>query len=227
MFIFIKLCSEMKFLKIMSFMFVLGSMSSLFKMYLVPQAKVDSEVDIIAIVTIAICTFSTMTNIANWYFARHYYNVSQNFKQIIKSHTDDLLYVEPVRVRSCWEKLISFEFVTAVFMLDELCLATVLIYDFKRILAGDTRIRQNEVKISLTFLLAIKNCLAIWSTVLLSRGVWTFRKTLRGFRKLLMNDWVLLVHVSLIVLCQASILTQFSVMMFFFWSSKVSKDWVH
>ena len=112
-------------------------------------------------------------------------------------------------------------------MLDELCLATVLIYDFKRILAGDTRIRQDEVKISLTFLLAIKNALAIWSTVLLSCGVWTVRKTLRSFRKLLMNDWVLLVHICLIILCQASILTQFSVMMFFFWSSKVSKDWVH
>ena len=106
-----------------------------------------------------------------------------------------------MRVRGCWEKLISFELVTAVFMLDELCLATVLIYDFKRILAGDTRIRQNEVKISLTILLSIKNLLAIWSTILLSRGVWTVRKSLRSFRKLLMNDWVLLVHVCLIVLC--------------------------
>ena len=75
-FIGVKLGSEMKFLKIMSFMFVLGSMFSLFKMYLVPQAKVDSDVDLISIVTIAVCTFSTLTNIANWYFARHYYNVS-------------------------------------------------------------------------------------------------------------------------------------------------------
>merc|ERR1719464_2630282 len=109
-FICLKLGSEMKFLKIMSFMFVLGSMFSLFKMYLVPQAKIDSEVNIISVLTIVVCTLSTMTNIANWYFARHYYNVSQNFKQIIKTHTNDLLYVEPVRVRSCWEKLISFEF---------------------------------------------------------------------------------------------------------------------
>ena len=34
-------------------------------------------------------------------------------------------------------------------------------------------------------------------------------------------------HILLIVLCQASVTTQFSVMMFFFWSSQVSKDWVH
>ena len=92
--------------------------------------------------------------------------------------------------------------------MDELCLATVLIYDFKRILAGDTRIRQNEVKISLTILLAIKNILAIWSTVLLARGVYTVRANLKKqFQSLQINDWVTLVHILLIVLCQASVTT--------------------
>ena len=92
---------------------------------------------------------------------------------------DSSIYAEPVRIRSFWEKFFSFGFVTTLFMVDELCLATVLIYDFKRILAGDTRIRQNEVKISLTILLAIKNILAIWSTVLLARGVYTVRTVLK------------------------------------------------
>ena len=146
----------------------------------------------------------------------------------MSQRSDNLIYAEPVRIRSCWEKFFSFGFVTVLFIMDELCLATVLIYDFKRILAGDTRIRQNEVKISLTILLSIKNILSIWSTVLFARGVWTVRTILRNrFRELLLNEWVLLVHICLIVLCQASILTQFSVMMFFFWSKKVSKDWVH
>ena len=80
MFITVKLGSDMKFLRIMSLMFVLGSLFTLFKMYLVPQAKVDSQVDMIALLTIVVCTLSTMTNIANWYFARHYFNVGQNIK---------------------------------------------------------------------------------------------------------------------------------------------------
>ena len=65
----VQISSEMKFLKIVSFMFVLGSIFQLFKMYLVPRAKENSDVDLISVATIAVCTLSTMSNIANWYFA--------------------------------------------------------------------------------------------------------------------------------------------------------------
>ena len=160
-------------------MFVLGSIFQLCKMYLVPLAKENSEMDPVAVATIAACTLSTLTNIANWYFASNYFNVGQNFKQISNERIDNPLYAEPVRIRSFWEKFFSFGFVTTLFIMDELCLAAVLLHDFKRILAGDTRIRQNEVKISLTVLLAIKNILAIWSTVLLARGVYTVRGILK------------------------------------------------
>ena len=44
-------------------------------MYLVPRAKENSEIDLIAVGTIAACTLSTLTNIANWYFASNYFNV--------------------------------------------------------------------------------------------------------------------------------------------------------
>ena len=56
-------------------MFVLGSIFQLCKMYLVPRAKENSEIDLITVATIAACTLSTLTNIANWYFAFNYFNV--------------------------------------------------------------------------------------------------------------------------------------------------------
>ena len=63
-----------------------------------------------------------------------------------------------------------------LFFIDEFLLASILFYDYKKVLAGDKTIRQDEVKLSLTIFLGIKNVLCFWTTVLLVRVIWNIRR---------------------------------------------------
>lgn len=84
--------------------------------------------------------------------------------------------------------------------MDEFLLAGILFYDYKKVLAGDTTIRQGEVKLSLTVFLGIKNMLAFWTTVLLVRALWNIKKSLAKCGRLLINQWALRLNIFLILL---------------------------
>ena len=47
---------------------------------------------------------------------------------------------EPVRNPFCLDKLCTFWTVTVLFFIDEFLLASILFYDYKQVLAGDTTI---------------------------------------------------------------------------------------
>jgi len=92
---------------------------------------------------------------------------------------------------------------------------------------GDTSISQGHVKLSLTVFLGIKNMLALWTTVLLVRAILTIKDNLAKCGQLRINGWAIRLYVCLILLSQISQLTQFLVMMQFFWNPRVDKEWVH
>lgn len=148
---------------------------------MVPIAKADSDFDSFTFCTIAVCTLSTSTNVANWLFSMTYFRTSHKFAEIIdqQSQMRPSVYDSPATTQSnCLDKLCTFWAVTLLFFIDELCLASILFYDYKKVLAGDTSIRQEEVKLSLTVFLGIKNVLAFWTTVLLVRSVWNIKTSL-------------------------------------------------
>ena len=66
-----------------------------------------------------------------------------------------------------------------MFFIDEFLLASILFYDFKKVLQGDTNISQDHVKLSLTVFLGIKNMLALWTTVLLVRAIINIKNNLK------------------------------------------------
>ena len=136
-------------LKIILCLFVVGTAAQLTKMYMVPQAKADSDFDLLTFGTILVCTLSTSTNVANWLFATTYFHTSHKFAEIIdqQSQWRPSIYASPVTQRTCFDKLCTFWAVTILFFIDELCLASILFYDYKKVLAGDTSIRQEEVKL--------------------------------------------------------------------------------
>ena len=84
--------------------------------------------------------------------------------------------------------------------MDELFLASILFYDYKKVLAGDTSIRQEEVKLSLTVFLGIKNILAFWTTVLLVRAICNVKESLAKCGKLQINHWALRLNICLVFL---------------------------
>ena len=84
--------------------------------------------------------------------------------------------------------------------MDEFLLASILFYDYKKVLAGDTSIRQEEVKLSLTVFLGIKNVLALWTTVLLVRAIWNINKSLSKCGRLASNNWALRLNICLVLL---------------------------
>ena len=79
----IKISSSVRMLKVILALFVLGTAAMLGKMYLVPIAKTDAEIDSLTIGTIFVCTISTSTNVANWLFATTYFSTAHKFKEIL------------------------------------------------------------------------------------------------------------------------------------------------
>ena len=69
--------------------------------------------------------------------------------------------------------------------------------------------------------------LALWTTVLLVRSILNIKNNLKQCGQLRINQWTLRLNICLILLCQISQLTQFIVMMQFFWNPRVDKEWVH
>lgn len=166
-------------LKIILMLFVLGTASMLIKMYMVPIAKQDADFDLLTLATIVFCTLSTSTNVANWLFATIYFQAGQKLKSLLSQrHTTSVYDGSPVAQPSCLDKLCTFWTVTMLFFIDEFLLASILFYDYKKVLAGDKSIRQDEVKLSLTIFLGIKNILCFWTTVLLVRAIFNIRKQL-------------------------------------------------
>ena len=105
---------------------------------------------------------------------------------------------------SCLDKLCTFWTVTVLFFIDEFLLASILFYDYKKVLSGDTSIRQEEVKLSLTVFLGIKNMLALWTTVLLVRAILNIKSSLAKCGRLKINVWALRLNICLILLSQVS-----------------------
>eukprot|EP00353_Schmidingerella_taraikaensis_P008303 CAMPEP_0185589144 /NCGR_PEP_ID=MMETSP0434-20130131/55767_1 /TAXON_ID=626734 ORGANISM="Favella taraikaensis, Strain Fe Narragansett Bay" /NCGR_SAMPLE_ID=MMETSP0434 /ASSEMBLY_ACC=CAM_ASM_000379 /LENGTH=101 /DNA_ID=CAMNT_0028212291 /DNA_START=259 /DNA_END=564 /DNA_ORIENTATION=+ len=69
--------------------------------------------------------------------------------------------------------------------------------------------------------------LALWTTVLLVRSILIVKDNLAKCGKLRINHWALRLNICLILMSQISQLTQFVVMMQFFWNPRVDKEWVH
>ena len=88
--------------------------------------------------------------------------------------------------------------------MDEFLLASILFYDFKKVMQGDTSISQGHVKLSITVFLGIKNLLALWTTVLLVRALWNIKKNLAKCGRLTINQMALRLNICLILLCQIS-----------------------
>ena len=176
-------------------------------MYLVPLAKETAEFDILTFTAILVCTMSTSTNVANWLFATSYFSAAQKFGEILRNHSSQLrpsIYASPVTQKSCFDKLCTFWTVTILFFMDEFLLASILFYDFKKVIQGDTSISQGHVKLSLTIFLGIKNILALWTTVLLVRSIFKLKDSLAQCGKLRINQWALRLNICLILLSQIS-----------------------
>ena len=73
MFLRFQVSSSVRMLKVILALFVTGTASMLIKMYMVPIAKLDADFDLLTFGTIAICTLSTSSNVANWLFATTYF----------------------------------------------------------------------------------------------------------------------------------------------------------
>lgn len=174
--------SSVRMLKVILAMFVLGTAAQLMKMYMVPLAKGTAHFDMLTGVSIFICTLSTSTNVANWLVATSYFSAGHKLKQILQNHSSSTMqtsiYASPVNQPCCLDKLCTFWTVTCLFFIDEFLLASILFYDFKKVLQGDTSISQGHVKLSLTIFLGIKNMLALWTTVLLVRSILIIRDNL-------------------------------------------------
>ena len=66
-------------LKVILALFVVGTAAQLGKMYMVPIAKQNSDLDFMTSTTILVCTLSTSTNVANWLFATIYFKAGHKF----------------------------------------------------------------------------------------------------------------------------------------------------
>ena len=75
--------SSVKMLKIILALFVIGTAAQLTKMYMVPIAKMDSDFDLLTFCTIAVCTLSTSSNVANWLFATTYFSAGHKLKSLL------------------------------------------------------------------------------------------------------------------------------------------------
>ena len=134
--------SSVKMLKIILALFVIGTAAQLTKMYMVPIAKMDSDFDLLTFCTIAVCTLSTSSNVANWLFATTYFSAGHKLKSLLSQrHTTSVYDGSPVTQKPCLDKLCTFWTVTVLFFMDEFLLAAILFYDYKKVLSGDTSIR--------------------------------------------------------------------------------------
>ena len=195
-----------------------------------PLAKETANFDSLTFLAIFVCTVSTSTNVANWLFATSYFAAGHKFNQILQNHSSSLrtsIYASPVSQPFCLDKLCTFWTVTTLFFIIEFLLASILFYDFKKVLQGDTSISQGHVKLSLTIFLGIKNMLALWTTILLARSICEIKENLAKCGRLRLNSWALRLKTTLFLLQQFSQWTQLFVMIVFFWHPSVDKELVH
>ena len=83
MFLKFQMCSSVRMLKVILALFVVGTAAMLIKMYMVPIAKLDADFDLLTFCTIAVCTLSTSTNVANWLFATTYFQAGAKLKSLL------------------------------------------------------------------------------------------------------------------------------------------------
>ena len=89
--------SKVRMLKVILALFVTGTGSMLIKMYMVPIAKLDADFDLLTFGTIAICTLSTSSNVANWLFATTYFQAGNKLKSLLSDrHTTSVYDGSPV-----------------------------------------------------------------------------------------------------------------------------------
>ena len=97
MFLRFQVSSSVRMLKVILALFVTGTASMLIKMYMVPIAKLDADFDLLTLGTIAICTLSTSSNVANWLFATTYFQAGQKLKSLLSDrHTTSVYDGSPV-----------------------------------------------------------------------------------------------------------------------------------
>ena len=143
MFLKFQISSSVRMLKVILALFVIGTASMLIKMYMVPIAKLNADFDFLTFCTISVCTLSTSTNVANWLFATTYFQAGAKLKSLLsqRHHTTSVYDGSPVTQPACLDKLCTFWTVTMLFFMDEFLLASILFYDYKKVLAGDKSIR--------------------------------------------------------------------------------------